>query len=152
MELSEQDRKLLALLQADGQMAKQDLADQLGMSASACWRRVHALEQAGVIQRYAAVVDQRKAGLEFHAIVLVSLERQSKKHVAQFIEAIAAKDEVTECLAATGDADYHLRVACRDQRAFNLLLDEFLFQLPSVSRIHTHLILKEIKQGAALVR
>ncbi|ASJ76313.1 Lrp/AsnC family transcriptional regulator [Granulosicoccus antarcticus] len=147
MNISEQDRKLLAILQQDGQISNQALAEKAGMSASACWRRVRALEESGVIKRYAALVDHRKAGIEFHAIVLISLERQNRKQVTQFIEAITAKEEIIECLAATGDADFHLRVACTDQQAFNHLLDDFLFELPSVSRIHTHLILKEIKQG-----
>lgn len=151
MDISEQDRKLISLLQQDSQTPNQALADAMGMSASACWRRVRALEQAGVIKQYTAVVDLRKVGIEFHAIVLVSLERQNRKHVTQFIDAVIAKKEVIECLAATGDTDYHLRVACRDQTAFNQFMDEFLFQLPSVSRIQTHLILKEIKQKQSLL-
>lgn len=147
MNISEQDQKLLTSLQQNGQMSNQALAEKVGMSASACWRRVRALEESGIIKRYAAVIDHRKAGVEFHAIVLISLERQNRKHVTQFIEAITARPEIIECLAATGDADFHLRVACIDQQAFNHLLDDFLFELPSVSRIQTHLILKEIKQG-----
>jgi len=147
MDISEQDQKLLSILQQDGQIANQALADKVGMSASACWRRVRALEQHGVIKHYAAIVDHRKTGLQFNAIVLVSLERQNRKHVTQFIDAVMAKNEIIECLAATGDTDYHLRVACRDQHAFNMFMEEFLFQLPSISRIQTHLILKEIKQG-----
>lgn len=145
MDISDQDRRLLTLLERDSSASNQSLADQLGMSASACWRRVRALEAAGVIKRYAAVVDHRKIGVEFHAIVLISLERQNRQHVDQFISAVMGKDEIVECLAATGDADYHLRVACRDQQGFNLFMDEFLFQLAGVSRIQTHLILKEIK-------
>ncbi len=145
MKITEQDQRILAALRQDSQVSNQVLAERLSVSASACWRRVRALEQAGVIRHYAAVIDQRKAGLEFHAIVMVSLERQNRKHVTQFIEAVKAKDEITECLAATGDADYHLRIACRDQHAFNQLLEDFLFQLSSISRIQTHLILKEIK-------
>ena len=147
MKISDQDQKILAALQQDSQVSNQVLAERLGVSASACWRRVRALEQAGVIKRYAAVIDHRKAGLEFQAIVLVSLERQNRKHTTEFIDAVKAKEEIIECLAATGDADYHLRIACRDQQAFNQLLEDFLFQLSSISRIQTHLILKEIKQG-----
>lgn len=146
MDISDQDRKLIAVLQQDAQISNQALADQLGMSASACWRRVKVLEQQGVIKRYSAIVDQRKMGLEFHAIVLVALERQNRRQVSSFIDAVMAKDEVTECLSATGDTDYHLRIACKDQQAFNTFLEEFLFELPSISRIQTNLILREIKQ------
>lgn len=115
------------------------------MSASACWRRVQALEKAGIITGYAALIDRQKSGLNFHAIVLVSLTRQNKKHVSQFIEAILERKEIIECLASTGEADYHLRVVCSDQQAYNHFLDSFLLLLPSVSGIHTHLVLKEIK-------
>lgn len=148
MNITEQDKRLLTALQQNCQIANQALAEKVGMSASACWRRVRALEQAGVIQRYSAIVDHHKIGTHFHAIVLVSLTAQNREQVTKFIDAIMERQEITECLAATGDADYHLRVACRDQNAFNLFLDDFLFQLPSVSKIHTHLVLKEIKQRA----
>ena len=147
MEITKQDQQLLSAMQQDCRMSNQALADKVGMSASACWRRVRALEQAGIIKHYTVAIDHRKTGIEFHAIVLVSLKRQNREHVSQFIDAIMLRDEITECLAATGDADYHLRVACRNQQDFNSLLDNFLFQLPSVSKIHTHLILKEIKVG-----
>lgn len=150
MEITEQDRLLLSTLQQDSRISNQALAEKTGMSASASWRRIRALEQAGVIQQYTAVIDHRKAGINFHAIVLVSLERQNKAQVAQFIDAIMLREEIIECLAATGDSDYHLRVACRDQQAFNLFLENFLFQLPSVSKIHTHLVLKEIKVGRGI--
>lgn len=147
MKITKQDQQLLATMQQDCRMSNQALAEKVGMSASACWRRVRALEEAGIIKNYTVTIDHRKTGIEFHAIVLVSLERQNKENVSKFIEAIMVRDEITECIAATGDADYHLRVACRNQHDFNLLLDNFLFQLPSVSKIHTHLILKEIKKG-----
>ena len=145
MDVSLQDRKLLAILQQDSQISNQALADRLAMSPSACWRRVRALEDTGVIKRYVAVVDKRKLGVEFHAIIAVSLERQNREQVRLFIEAVMATDEIIECLAATGDSDYHLRVACTNQQAFNLLMEECLCQLPHVSRLHTSLILKEIK-------
>lgn len=149
MELSKQDKQLLRALQNDCQQSNQMLADKVGMSTSACWRRVRALEEAGVIRRYAAIVDRPKAGLHFSAIVLVSLERQNKDHVTGFIHSITDRDEVIQCLATTGEADYYLHVSCIDQNAYNRFLDEFMFKLPGVSRIQTNLVLKEIKRGIA---
>jgi DNA-binding Lrp family transcriptional regulator len=145
MELTESDRRILDVLQADARVSNQDLADRSGMSASACWRRVKLLEESGVVSRYAAIIDPSKAGLTFNAIVHVTLSRHEAKHVSTFIARVFDRPEVLECFATTGEADYHLRVLCRDKDAYNLFLDEFLFKLPGVAQIRTNLVLKEIK-------
>lgn len=135
MPIDQTDKQLLRELQQDCQRSNQVLADEVNLSASACWRRVKSLEEQGVIRRYAAIVDRDKAGLRFHAIVLVSLTRQTAQVVTPFIEAIRTRNEVIECFATTGDADYHLCVACTDQSAFNQFLDHFLFQLQGVAKV-----------------
>lgn len=150
MILSEQDRKLLTALQAEGRLSNQDLAARAGMSASACWRRVRALEEAGLIRRYAAMIDARAAGLTFHAIVHVTLTRHDHRHVETFISEVARRGEVLDCFATTGEADYHLRVVCADLDAYNHFLEGFLFRLPGIATVRTNLILKDVKQGAPL--
>lgn len=145
MELSETDRRLLQLLQADARISNQELADRAGMSASACWRRVKALEDAGVITGYPAIVNAENAGLKFSAIVHVTLTRHETAHVATFIARIVGRPEVLECFATTGEADYHLRVVCRDKDAYNLFLEDFLFRLPGIAHVRTNLVLKDIK-------
>lgn len=148
MRLDRHDRALLRELQKDCQITNQALADKVGLSASVCWRRVNALEKSGIIRRYSAIVDGPLAGLGFQAIVYVSLVRHETSRLREFIAAVTQREEVLECLATTGDADYHLRVICEDQAAYNQLLEEFLFQLPGVAHIKTSLILKEIKSQA----
>lgn len=145
MELSENDRRLLRVLQADARISNQELADRAGMSASACWRRVKALEDAGVITGYPAIVNAENAGLKFSAIVHVMLTRHETAHVATFIARVVERPEVLECYATTGEADYHLRVVCADKDAYNLFLDEFLFRLPGIAHVRTNLVLKDIK-------
>lgn len=145
MDLTEQDRRILNALQADGRLSNQDLADRVGMSASACWRRVRALEEAGVIAGYAMLVDAEKAGLGFSAIVHVTLQRHDHGHVATFIARVTERAEVLECLATAGEADYHLRVVCADKDAYNRFLEDFLFRLPGIAHVRTNLVLKEIK-------
>lgn len=147
MMLDDTDKKLLRELQRDCQQSNQVLAEKIGLSTSVCWRRVKALEEAGIIRRYAAIVDRDKAGLSFTAIVLVSLARQNIKSVNHFMDAISERREIIQCLATTGEADYHLHVACQDQHAFNHFLDHFLFQLEGVSKVQTNVVLKEIKRG-----
>lgn len=120
------------------------------MSASACWRRVKALEEAGVITAYPALVDAESVGLDFEAIVHVTLVRHETAPVSTFISRISERPEVLECFATTGELDYHLRVVCRDKDAYNLFLEEFLFRLPGIAHVRTNLVLKVIKLQSRL--
>ncbi|WP_144378419.1 Lrp/AsnC family transcriptional regulator [Mesorhizobium amorphae] len=145
MQLTEPDRILLRLLQQDARISNQELAEKAGMSASACWRRVRSLEEAGIISGYGAVVDPVKAGLSFSAVVHVMLSRHEADHVATFVSRVAARPEVLECFSTTGEADYHLHVVCRDKDAYNDFLEHFLFRLPGIAHVRTNLVLKDIK-------
>jgi DNA-binding Lrp family transcriptional regulator len=149
-ELSETDRRLLKLLQACSRLSNQELAERAGLSASACWRRVRALEEAGIIAGYPVVLDAEKAGFAFSAIIHVTLTRHESIHVANFVSRIAERPEVLECFATTGEADYHLRVVCRDKEAYNAFLEGFLFRLPGIAHVRTNLVLKDIKLDTKL--
>jgi Lrp/AsnC family transcriptional regulator, leucine-responsive regulatory protein len=148
--LEPQDRQILVQLQRDARATNQQLADAVGMSPSACWRRVRSLEDSGIVQRYAALVDRQKAGFAMSAIIHVSLERHDATFVEQFVSRVRARPDVLECFATTGDADYHLRVVARDMEAYNRFLDEFMFRLPGIRHVRSNVILKEIKTEVAL--
>lgn len=148
--IEKQDEHILAQLQKEGRTTNQQLAEDVGMSTSACWRRVRALEETGVIVGYAALVDREKAGFATSAILHVSLERHDAKFVDEFVSRVTARAEVMECFATTGDADYHLRVVVRDMHAYNQFLDEFMFRLPGIRYVRTNVVLKEIKTSVAL--
>jgi Lrp/AsnC family leucine-responsive transcriptional regulator len=148
--IEEQDRRLLVQLQKNGRQSNQELADNVGMSTSACWRRVRALEEAGIISRYTALVDQGRAGFSTSAILHVSLDRHDDKFVTQFVSRVRRRPEVLECFATTGDADYHLRVVVSDMAAYNRFLDDFMFKIPGIRHVRTNVILKEIKYDVAL--
>jgi Lrp/AsnC family leucine-responsive transcriptional regulator len=94
---------------------------------------------------------REKTGLRFQAIVHVSLMRHEAMHLETFIARVAARPEVLECFATTGEADYHLRVICRDKDAYNDFLDSFLFRLPGLAHVRTNLVLKEIKATTRLL-
>jgi Lrp/AsnC family transcriptional regulator, leucine-responsive regulatory protein len=143
------DRRLLTHLQQNGRRSNQDLAADVGVSSSACWRRVRALEETGIITRYAALVDREKAGFTTSAILHVSLDRHDEKFVTQFVSRVR-RPEVLECFATTGDADFHLRVVVSDMAAYNRFLDDFMFKLPGIRHVRTNVILKEIKYDVAL--
>jgi DNA-binding Lrp family transcriptional regulator len=144
------DGRLLLQLQQDSRQSNQQLADRLGMSSSACWRRVASLEASGVIARYAALVDREKAGFSMSAILHVSLDRHDETFVSQFVSRVRTRPEVLECFATTGDADYHLRVVVSDMAAYNRFLDDFMFKIPGIRHVRTNVILKEIKYDVSL--
>ena len=149
-EMQPADRQILKALQDDGRISNQDLAERAGMSASACWRRVKALEEAGVIERYAALVNAQKAGFSLSSMTLVSLARHEEQNVEHFIREVARHPEVLECFATSGEADFHLRVVVEDMDAYNRFLDDFIFKLPGVSQVRSNIVLKEIKLDTAL--
>jgi Lrp/AsnC family transcriptional regulator, leucine-responsive regulatory protein len=148
--IESQDARILLQLQKDSRQSNQQLADRVNMSASACWRRVAALEAAGVVTRYAALVDREKAGFSMSAILHVSLDRHDETFVSQFVSRVRKRPEVLECFATTGDADYHLRVVVSDMAAYNRFLDDFMFKIPGLRHVRTNVILKEIKYDVTL--
>jgi len=148
--LEAKDQRLLFELQRDSRLTMQELADRTGMSTSACWRRVKALELNGVISRYAVIVDAKKAGFELSSMVHVSLARHEQKNVDNFIREVSRHPEVLECFATSGEADFHLRVVVEDMDAYNTFLDDFVFRLPGVSQVRSNIVLKEIKADTAL--
>lgn len=149
-ELEAGDRRILAALQQDGRLSNQALAEAVGMSTSACWRRVRALEAQGVITGYAAVLDVDRSGFQFAALMMVTLSRHDASQVARFIAAVRDRPEVIDCYAVTGEADYHLRVVCRDKASYNRFLEDFVFRLPGLAHVRTQLILSEIKSRGPL--
>ena len=151
MKLDERDRRILTLLQEDCRMSNADLAEAVGMSPSAFWRRVRALEDAGIIARYGAVVVPKAVGLSFEALVQVNLTRHAPEHLTEFIRAVESNPHVVECYATTGQADYHLRVLAPDLEAYNQFLERFLFRLAGVASAQTHVILKTIKRDTPVV-
>ncbi|MGB8621587.1 MAG: Lrp/AsnC family transcriptional regulator [Paracoccaceae bacterium] len=150
MNLDSRDAKLLELLQRDCRISNADLAEEVGMSASACWRRVRAFEEAGIIDRYGASLNPVSIGLEFQAIVHVQLTRHDVTKLQEFIRAIEQRKDVLECYATTGQADYHMRVLCPDLAAYNAFLEGFLFRLPAVESAQTNVVLREIKRSQAI--
>lgn len=145
-DLDEIDRNILRLLRRDSRISNADLAEKVGLSASSCWRRVRALEDARVIRRYSIVADDDKLGLGFQAIVQIHLTRHDPAHVAEFVRAVQSNDAVAECFATTGQSDYHLLVRVRDLAAYNHFLEDFLFRLPAVASAQTNVVLRSLKQ------
>ena len=148
--LGRQDRAILRELQQDSRLTMQELAEEVGMSSSACWRRIRALEADGIIDRFAVIVNPRKAGFTLSSMTLVSLARHEQKNVDNFVKEVQRHPEILECFATSGEADYHLRVVVEDMEAYNRFLDDFILKLPGVLQVRSNIILKEIKLDTAL--
>lgn len=139
------ERQILTVLQAEGRLTNQQLAERIKMSPAACWRRVKQLEQRGVIQNYAAILDRKQAGFNFCIFVHVSLSRHVKENVEEFEAAIKSRPEVLECYATTGDSDFILRVVAQDIESYDRFLEEFVFGLPGLLQVKSSIALREIK-------
>ena len=144
------DRRILSALQRNARIANQELADQVGISASACWRRVRQLEAAGVIQRYAAVLDPVRLGLPVSILINVSLEKQGEKALQVFETAVAEWPEVMECYLMTGDADYLLRVVVADLAAYEQFLMRKLTRIPGIASIRSSFALRAVRRRTEL--
>lgn len=143
MELDRYDRRILEVLQADGRLPNQELAERIGLSPSPCLRRVRALEEAGVITGYRALVDARKLGLSLMALLHISMDKHTPERFANFEKKIAARPEVLECLLITGqEADYQLKVIVRDMDAYQELLLNRITRIEGVTGVHTSFVLR----------
>jgi len=151
VELDRYDRRILELLQQEGRLSNQELAERIGLSPSPCLRRVRALEEAGLITGYRALVDARQLGLSLIALIHISMDRHTPERFANFEEKVAALPEVLECLLITGqDADYQLKVIVRDMEAFQELLLNKITRIEGVSGVHSSFVLRRVIDKTAL--
>ncbi|MCO6011638.1 Lrp/AsnC family transcriptional regulator [Actinoallomurus purpureus] len=138
------DRKILAELQQDGRLTVTELAARVKLSVSPCHRRVRDLERTGAIRGYRAVVDPAAVGLNFEALVFVTLRWEDSDTVAAFEQAVAAVPYVVQAQRLFGDPDYLLRVATADLAAFQRLYDQQLATLPGIQRLTSTLVMKHV--------
>ena len=142
------NERILSELQADGRISNADLAERVGLSASACLRRVQELERQGVITGYRAVLDKRALGIGFTVLVGVGLSTHTKKAQEAFERAMDAAPEVTECHNITGAVEYLLRVEVADINAYKVFHTDVLGTLPQVNSITTFVVLDSTKFSA----
>lgn len=139
------DIRILRLLQAEGRLTNQELAERAGLSASHCWRRTRALEEVGLVQGYAARLDRRGLGLGVLAFVRVVIESHSAAEAREFEEAVARLPAVVACYSVAGDADFLLQVVARDLDDYADFAMGTLRALPRIKEMQTTFVLKELK-------
>ena len=145
MQIDRFDRRILEVLQQDGRISNQELAESIGLSPSPCLRRVRALEEGGVIAGYRAVLDAKRLGLSLQALIFISMDRHTPERFANFEDKVQAMPEVLECLLITGqDADYQLKVIVRDMDAYQALLLNKITRIEGVSGVHSSFVLRGV--------
>ncbi len=150
MKLDTVDLRILDELQSDGALSNVELARRVHLSPSPCLTRVKALEAAGVIARYVALVSPAALGLGLNVFISISLTTQSKQSLAEFEQRIALHDEVMECYLMTGDSDYLIRVAVADIAALERFILEQLTPIPGIEKIRSSFALKQVRYKTAL--
>lgn len=144
MRFDRHDRAILAALQGEGRLTMAALSETAGLSASACHRRVRALEQAGVIERYAALLKPEAVGRGLTVLTLVTLENQRRETMEGFEAAAANVPEIMECYLMTGAEDYLLRILVRDASDYERLHRERLSGLPGVTRLVSNIAMRRV--------
>lgn len=151
MQLDRHDHRILEVLQENGRISNQELADRIGLSPSPCLRRVKALEEAGVIVGYRALLTGRALGLTLTALVFISMDRHTPDRFANFEAKVRELPEVLECLLITGqDADYQLKVVVRDMDAYQELLLNKITRITGVTGVHSSFVLRKAVDKTAL--
>ena len=140
------DRKILRSLQRDGQLSMARLSEHVGLSLSACHRRVKLLEAAGMISGYAAQLDRMKIGLELQIFIEIKIVSTRQEDFEAFESAIGDMPEILECHLISGEFDYLVRVAARDTKAYEHLYRNRLSCIPSVSEMKTLLTVSTVKE------
>lgn len=144
------DIRLLDALQRDGRASLFALADKVGLSASQLGRRLKRLEDTGLMQGYAALLNADAVGLGFEAYCLVSLERHSSAGTEKFHDAMRALPQIMDCVAVTGEADFILRIVATDLKSYSQFLLDEVMPLPGIRQVRSSIVLRPIKRSHVL--
>lgn len=143
------DKSILVELQKDGRLSNVQLAEKVGLSESACLRRVRLLEESGIVDRYVLLVNQGAIGMPGTVFISVTLEGQQKERLDEFEKAVVMIEEVMECYLMSGDADYLIRVIYRDNDDF-IKVHSKITNLPGVYRVHSSFALRTVAKKTEL--
>ena len=144
------DRRILQTLQQDGKLANNELAQQVGLSASPCLRRVKQLEDAGIIEKYVALVNPQKVNLGLTVFARIWLKGQDAKTVNHFIDSVREIPEIVECQLMAGDCDFFLRIVVSDLDAYRKYQIQHLNKITGIQNVKTEIPLQSIKQTTEL--
>ncbi|GAA4816496.1 Lrp/AsnC family transcriptional regulator [Sphingosinicella ginsenosidimutans] len=143
--LDEIDRRIVRALQRDASLSHAALADHVGASAASVWRRVRALERAGVLGATVRLADPARLGRSVNVMCQVRMHRQTTDARAEFEQFISAREEIVECYAMSGEWDYLLRIAVRDVADYDRFIRQGVLAHPSVANAASNFALRQVK-------
>lgn len=149
-ELTPQDVKILTLLQHDGKLTTQEIADQINMSQSPCWRRINRLYEDGFIDRQASILNREKLAMDVVVFATVNLSAQGRNNLEEFEKNVQLFPEVIECYTMAGLWDYMLKIVTKDIRHYEIFIRERLMSLAHIGEVHSHIAVTEIKNTTEL--
>ena len=144
------DRKILRLLQTESGINAGEIGERVGLSQSACWRRIQRLREDGVIRDQPVVLDREKVGLTTMVFAQVKLTSHGRTNLSAFAEAVRSFDEVMDCYVLLGNVDFLLQVVAADIKAYERFFFEKLSQLPGIQEVTSSIVLSETKHSTAL--
>ncbi len=144
------DQKILKILQENSKITNLDLSKKIGLSPAPTLERVKKLEQSEIVQSYHAQVNPQSIGLNVQTFVLVSLAWQKENALNQFLDKIKSIDEITECYIITGEADFLIKIICKDIPTYEQLLFKTLSQIEEIERLKTLMTLSTVKSSKVL--
>jgi len=150
MMLDELDQEILEIVQAEGRISNAELARRINLSPPATHARLHRLEEDGLIRQYAAQLDRERLGYDMLCFIHISLQLHQPEQLENVRNAIRDLPEVLECHHVTGEYDYLLKVVIRNRKDLERFVVERLTPIPGVARIHTSLVLTEVKSTTAV--
>lgn len=146
--LDPMDRRILRIVQRDASLTISEIAAQIGLSQTPCWKRLQRLEALGVISRKVAVVDPRKLGLGLTVFVSIEVGRHSGEELSRFVASVSSMEEIMDVYRVAGDADYVLRVVVPDTAAFDVVYGKLCDLIP-LKNVTSRIALENIKSETA---
>lgn len=150
MNLSATDIKILTLLQQDASLTAAEIAEQVNLSVSPCWRRINRLEKEGVIEKEVALLSAEKLGMGLVIFARISLSQNDEASLHTFEERVRQFPEVVECYTVTGAADYFLKIITRDIKRYDQFLRRHLLQIPQVRDVNSNVAVTQVKYTTGL--
>lgn len=148
--IDELDRRILRILQREGDISNAALAERVGASAASCWRRIRALEDGGVLGRTVRLLNPSAIARELDVVCQVRMKSHDHPAREEFERFVAQWDEIMECYSMSGEWDYQLRIVVADVRAYEEFLMQRLLRHPAVAASTSHFALKRIKYTTAM--
>ncbi|MCP4981484.1 MAG: Lrp/AsnC family transcriptional regulator [Gammaproteobacteria bacterium] len=150
MELSNSDHRLLQALQKDVTQSQADLAEEVGLSRTSCWRRIRDFEEAGLIRQRVALLDPKIAGFGIEVLLLVAMTEHTDDNRREFENHVRSLPEVLECFSVSGERDYMLQVIARDMDSYTDFLNGKILKHSAVRSASSTFVLKRVKYSTAL--